>query len=66
MWERWFFDKSIRICQAKIEKEIQNAKEKIKKDYFTDAYNQLSEPDQKKIDYRNKRSVQYTKLRIGY
>jgi len=45
-----FLIKAFEYVRAKIEKEIQNAKEKIKKDYFTETYNQLSEKEQQKID----------------
>ena len=45
-----FLIKAFEYVRGKIEKEIQNAKEEIKRDYFTETYDQLSEKEKQDID----------------
>ncbi|MCD4697103.1 MAG: N-6 DNA methylase [Bacteroidales bacterium] len=45
-----FLIKAFEYVRAKIETEIQNAKEEIKKDYFTETYDQLTEKEKQEID----------------
>lgn len=45
-----FLIKAFEYVRGKIETEIQNAKEEIKKDYFTETYEQLTEKEKQEID----------------